>query len=94
MEQAIEAEYFAPIRETLINLTMKSAKYAVQLQYPDLNLDFLKIDVEEIEDTQSGTTNLGAKGQKITLADDEAINQASKDNNDDAGTVDIYLLDE
>lgn len=70
-------------------MSMKSAKELVHFEYPDLNLDFLKV-----EDTHSGTTNLGAEGQKIAPAKDEAVDQATRDNKDGDGAVDIHLLDE
>lgn len=63
----IKADDFAPICETLFNIAMKYVKESVQVEYPDLNLDFLVVEYEEeVEDTQSGTAHLGAEGQKIT----------------------------
>lgn len=73
---AIKADVFAPIRETLFNIAMKSAKELVQAEYPDLNLDFLVVEYEEeVEDTQSETAHLGAKGQKVTQTGDEVVDQ-------------------
>lgn len=65
-------------------------------------MNFLNIDEEEAEDNQSGTANLGAEGQKITPANDEAVDQVPAGNisgdgeveNKGDGVVDIHLLDE
>lgn len=100
-EMAIEADDFAPIRETLFNLTMKSAKESVQAEYPNLKLDFLAVeDEEEVKDTQSGIANLGIEGQKISSTNEEAVGQGpakveeGKQKKDGGGEVDIHLLEE
>lgn len=99
-ETAIEAEGFAPVRETLFNLALKSTKESVQAEYPELNLDFLVVEEDEgAEDTQSGTTNLGVEGQKTAPINDEAIDQGPAKNEEriqrNAGDeVDIHLLEE
>lgn len=73
---AIEAEDFAPVCETLFAFAMKSPNDLVQAEYPDLKLDFLEVeDEEEIEDTQSGSAQLGAEGQWIASANNETVNQ-------------------
>lgn len=75
-EMAIEADDFAPVRETLFNLAMKQAKESVQAVYPDLKLDFLEVeDEKEVEDPQSGSAHLGAEGQKTASAENEAVDQ-------------------
>lgn len=91
----IEAEDFAPVRETLFTLAMKSAKDLVLAEYPDLKLDFLVVeDEEEVEDTQSGTAHLGAEGQKIAPTNEEAIDQdpaKTDEEKKDGDEVDIHL---
>lgn len=73
---AIEADDFAPVRETLFNLSIKQAKKSVQAVYPDLKLDFLEVeDEKEVEDTQSRSAHLGVKGQKIASVDNKAVDQ-------------------
>lgn len=76
----IEAEDFAPVRETLFNLAMKLVKESDQAEYPNLKLDFLAVeDDKEVVDTQSGTAHLGTEGQKIVVpANDEAVDQDPK----------------
>lgn len=84
-EMAIEVEGFTPVRGTLFNLALKSAKELVQAEQPWLDLDFLAIeDDEEVEDTQSGTMNLDAEGQKIALSNDEAVDQTPEMDNEGA----------
>lgn len=91
-EVAIEAEDFSPVRETLFTLAVKSVKDLVQVEYPDLKLDFLMVDDnEEVEDTQSETANLGIEGQKIIPTIEETVDQDSEKKNEQEKAGAKYL---
>lgn len=77
-ELAIKTEDFAPIRDTLFNMVVKTTKETIHLQYPDLNLDFLKAEDEEVENTQSETANLGKEGQRAGKVDGAGKGEVEK----------------
>lgn len=58
------------MREVLFSMVVRSTKEVVLAKYPDLDLNFLVIEEEEVEETTSEAAELGPEGKRT--AGDEA----------------------
>lgn len=62
---------FEPIRDVLFSMVEKSTNDDILTKYPDLNLDFLKTEEEEVEKTLSETAELGPERKKTSESEVE-----------------------
>lgn len=76
-EVAIEMPEFEPVHKVLFAMAMKSTKEAVLTRFPDLNLDFLEFEDDEVEDIASKAVDPGPKGKR-TAGDEAGASKAAE----------------